>query len=153
MRISDWSSDVCSSDLYKASRKTSGLILPTCFAVQCGLSLSIDALIVFSKVQAGVHRRDLLAVAVEWQSLDARGKKAIAYAAFGGLAPTWMRYIRVDVGVEAVFVGCDLGPTGNRHFFEQPDLDNGITRLEAVFQGNGHPQGRPVLIGQRGRMS
>src|SRR3546814_14912068 len=58
---------------YKASRKTSVLILPTCLAVQCGLSLSIDALIVFSKVHAGVHRRDMVDVSVEWPSLVAGG--------------------------------------------------------------------------------
>src|SRR5690606_2606504 len=108
---------------YKASRKTRGLALPTCFAVQRGPSFSMGTLIVFSKIQAGVQGCDLLAIAVERQGFHARGEEAVADAAFRGLAPARMRDVRVDVGVKTVFVGRDLGPAGDGHVFDQPDLD------------------------------
>src|SRR3546814_13901093 len=66
MRISDWSSDVCASDLLKAEGDDRGC-RPVCFSVLFDCRQSAIKMVGFSKIQRG-EKHALGAVPARWPS-------------------------------------------------------------------------------------
>src|ERR1700761_3347121 len=124
------------------SRNTAGL------AAGRSSSLFTAASIELLQVHAGVERGDLRLVAVEQPGLGALGEEAaaVADAALGRLAPARMIAVRVDVGIEAVFLRRRLVPGGRRLLVEEADSDDRLRALEAVLPWHHDPHRRAVLV-------
>src|SRR3546814_9857340 len=86
MRISDWSSDVCSSDLLIALRRSASRLIDTVVAVHCLAHISEVRSASGDRLEADeIGMRDCLAVGHEKGRAVVR-KKADALEAFEGVA-------------------------------------------------------------------
>eukprot|EP01136_Pigoraptor_vietnamica_P026025 Opistho-1_new@80611 len=103
-----------------------------------------------AQVHAGVELPHLRFVAVEHLRLAAFGEQTalLADAPLGGLTPAWMRDLRVDVGIEAVFLRRGHVPGGARLLVGEADLHQRLAALEAVLPGHHQAQRRAILVGQ-----
>ena len=105
-------------------------------------------LVVPVEVHAGVEGADLVGVAVEHEGGALLGVEGLTDAALVFLAPSGVVVVGVDVGVEAVFVGGLVVPTGGGLRGEEFDGDDGFGGFVAVFPGNGEADGGAVLVGE-----
>src|SRR6185437_2288056 len=99
--------------------------------------------VVAVQIHAAVQARHL-GVAVEHQGRLALLEEACTDDPLGGLAPARMRYIGIDVGVEAVLVRRHDVPRVRRLSACEFDLDDGLAALEAIFPWRHDPQRRAV---------
>src|SRR3546814_10479044 len=91
MRISDWSSDVCSSDLLIALRRSASRLIDTVVAVHCLAHISEVRRASGDRLEADeIGMRDCLAVGHEKGRAVVR-KKADALEAFEGVAIEGLR--------------------------------------------------------------
>src|SRR5690606_35209466 len=85
---------------------------------------------ILSEIHAAVQRRHL-AVAVEHQRRPLlREETVLTDAPLAGLRPSRMIDLRVDVRIEAVFVGSCQIPGGRRLFLDEANLDDGFGRFK-----------------------
>src|SRR5579864_3101458 len=98
------------------------------------------------QIHSVVHRRHLVLVAIEHQSLDALTKECAIETAFRGLAPARMVHIWIYVGIEAVLVGRGLVPRGRRLAADEVDLDDRFDALESILPGKDDANRSAVLI-------
>jgi len=100
--------------------------------------------------QSSVQVGDIFPVAViDYRGLGVPGKaRARTDDAFRGLGPAGVRFVGVDVGDEAVFVGDEGIPERGRLAIEKFDFDDRFCPFKPVFPRNHHPDGGPILFGE-----
>src|SRR5690606_12263144 len=97
--------------------------------------------VILLQIHASIKGSNFFSISIKEQSRSASGiEKAIfANPAFVCLAPSWMVYMRVNVGVEPIFIGCLLLPGSGRLFFNKADLGDRLDAFEAIFPRDDKP--------------
>src|SRR6516225_7250828 len=100
-------------------------------------SLEVDA-----QIQVPVKVCDLLVIAVEGK----RGPSAgFSQTLLGRLAPARMRYCRIHVGIEAIFVWSLSAPRCRWLGRDKSDFDNRFDSFESVLPGHDESNGCAIL--------
>src|ERR1700720_1668149 len=105
-------------------------------------------LVELSKVHAGVKAGDLIGIAVEGKRGNGVGEAGGVDTALARLRPAGVVHRRIDVGIEAVFLGADLVPEGLRLLVRKVETDDRLATLEAVLPREDDADRSAVLVGQ-----
>src|SRR3954465_14843278 len=101
--------------------------------------------VILLQVHAGVKACYLITIAIEHQGW---ALAELANTALAGLAPAWMVFLRIHVGIETIFIRRHFVPCGRRHEVCEADLHDGLDALESVFPRYDKAQRRAVNVRQ-----
>src|ERR1043165_7513239 len=97
-----------------------------------GPTLGFAPSILDIEIHPGVEAPHLVGVAVEHQGLT---PPRLSDPLLGGLTPSWMIVMWINIRVEAVLLGCMATPCRRRFVLRQCNLNDRFDSLESVFPG------------------